>query len=204
MIDSEHRSRLPRNLIQILSSRSTAVSVCDISAPERQLIYVNDAFCHLTGYWPDECVGRNCNFLQGDASQPQENAAIRQALKAREPMEITLKNYRRSGEMFLNFLILSPAPSHDGRELYFGCQFDATDAPDHTAQAAADQHRENVSKIVASARSAIDTSRMLKFYSWRNKASSISLSASTALARSAAGSPGPAPVAKRQSTPEEG
>ena len=28
-------------------------------------MYVNDAFCKITGYARDETIGRNCRFLQG-------------------------------------------------------------------------------------------------------------------------------------------
>jgi len=32
--------------------------------PGTPLVFVNQAFCHVTGYSKAECIGRNCNFLQ--------------------------------------------------------------------------------------------------------------------------------------------
>jgi PAS domain S-box-containing protein len=33
-------------------------------------VFVNDAFCELTGYDREEVIGRNCRFLQGPQSDP--------------------------------------------------------------------------------------------------------------------------------------
>ena len=46
-------------------------------------MYVNDAFCKITGYGRDETIGRNCRFLQGAdtdmAAVDRLRTAIREA-----------------------------------------------------------------------------------------------------------------------------
>ncbi|NHC16550.1 PAS domain-containing protein, partial [Motilibacter deserti] len=45
-------------------------TVADARAEDMPLIWVNPAFTATTGYSFEEAVGRNCRFLQGDATDP--------------------------------------------------------------------------------------------------------------------------------------
>lgn len=38
--------------------------------PDNPIIAVNSAFCSLTGYGPEDVLGRNCRFLAGPATEP--------------------------------------------------------------------------------------------------------------------------------------
>ena len=41
------------------------ITIADPNLPDCPIVYVNDAFCKITGYARDEVIGRNCRFLQG-------------------------------------------------------------------------------------------------------------------------------------------
>ncbi len=41
-------------------------TVADNTLPDCPLVYVSDGFCDLTGYQPEEILGHNCRFLQGE------------------------------------------------------------------------------------------------------------------------------------------
>ncbi|MCE7913350.1 MAG: PAS domain-containing protein [Nitrosomonas sp. PRO4] len=118
---------IPQVLSKILDSCVNGVSLADPDQEDMPLVYVNKAFETITGYTLAETVGRNCRFLQGkDRDQPGV-IQLRQALKDKKPIEVTLRNYRRNGELFYNHLELSPLFDSKGNLLYFlGVQLDIT------------------------------------------------------------------------------
>jgi PAS domain-containing protein len=54
-------------LLRALDASTTGITVADMTLPDAPLIWVNTAFSELTGYEPDEVLGRNCRLLQGPA-----------------------------------------------------------------------------------------------------------------------------------------
>ncbi len=118
---------IPRVLSKILDSCVNGVSLADPDLEDMPLVYVNKAFETITGYTLAETVGKNCRFLQGEEhDQPAVNK-IRDAIKNRKSVEVTLHNYRKNGELFYNHLVMSPLFDSDGNLLYFlGVQLDVT------------------------------------------------------------------------------
>jgi PAS domain S-box-containing protein len=118
---------IPHVLTQILDSCVNGVTLSDPDLEDSPLVYSNKAFEDMTGYAHDEVVGRNCRFLQGaDRNQPQLDK-LRTAIKNKEPVEVTLRNYRKNGELFYNRLVVKPLFDSKGDLVYFlGVQFDVT------------------------------------------------------------------------------
>ena len=101
--------------------------ITDPRLPDNPVVFVNDAFCRLTGYARAEIIGRNCRFLQGDDSDPATVAQIRAAVAAVRSIEIDIRNYRKDGTPFWNRLLLAPVHDADGRLAYFfASQLDVT------------------------------------------------------------------------------
>ncbi|TXI16405.1 MAG: PAS domain-containing protein [Nitrosomonas sp.] len=118
---------IPQVLSKILDSCVNGVSLADPDQEDMPLVYVNKAFETITGYTLAETVGRNCRFLQGKDRDQQGVIQLRQALKEKKPIEVTLRNYRKNGELFYNHLELSPLFDSKGNLLYFlGVQLDVT------------------------------------------------------------------------------
>jgi PAS domain S-box-containing protein len=94
---------------------------------DNPIVFANDAFCRFTGYAREEILGRNCRFLQGPESDPATVDRIRAAIKAREPIEIDIRNHAKDGRPFWNRLLIAPVYDANGTLAYFfASQFDVT------------------------------------------------------------------------------
>ena len=107
-----------------LDGSDLAVSFSTSELADEPLTYVNGAFCRLVGYGRDECVGRNCRFLQGEATDPAAVAAVRAGIEAREYRLTPLLNYRSDGEAFTNGLLIGPMRGDEPGAPLFGMQWD--------------------------------------------------------------------------------
>ncbi|KAF7917188.1 uncharacterized protein EAE98_010293 [Botrytis deweyae] len=108
-----------------------ALVLCDSSRPHCPIVYCSEPFQRLTGYSQTEIIGKNCRFLQqpfnpntfdylGNAptmkgiqnpkNDPNAMAklTIRTALECGLESQVTLVNYRKNGEQFLNVLTTVP------------------------------------------------------------------------------------------------
>ncbi len=95
--------------------------------PDNPVVFANDAFCRLSGYRRDEIVGRNCRFLQGPDTDQDTVRRIRAAVDAVEPIEIDIRNHRKTGEPFWNRLLMAPVRDAAGELAYFfASQVDVT------------------------------------------------------------------------------
>jgi PAS domain S-box-containing protein len=106
---------------------SQSISLVDARRPDRPIIYVNRGFEFLTGYSRDECMGRNCRFLQGPDTDRSTVDRIRHASHHGEELIVDLLNYRKNGSTFWNRLSLQPVRNAAGELTHIiGIQSDIT------------------------------------------------------------------------------
>ncbi len=118
---------IPQVLSKILDSCVNGVSLADPDQQDMPLVYVNKAFEDMTGYTQAETLGKNCRFLQGNEHDQEGVNKLREAIKNKESIEVTLRNYRKNGELFYNQLKMIPLFDPKGNLLYFlGVQYDIT------------------------------------------------------------------------------
>jgi PAS domain S-box-containing protein len=104
-----------------------ATVVTNPRLPENPIVCVNAAFCALTGYEEREILGRNCRFLQGVDTEPNQRTELREAISAGRPTLTVLTNYRKDGTPFRNAVMVAPLFGADGSIEYFiGSQMDIT------------------------------------------------------------------------------
>lgn len=126
-LDDKDPGLIPRILCTILDSCVNGVTLADPDMEDLPLVYANNAFAVMTGYTQEETIGKNCRFLQGDDQKQEEKGLLREAIKNAQPIEVTLRNYRKTGELFYNRLAITPLFDSEGRVLYYlGVQYDVT------------------------------------------------------------------------------
>ncbi len=107
---------------------STGVIIADAQAPDMPVSYINPAFIKITGYAPEEVIGKNCRFLQGGGTNSDTLELLRAAIRRQESFSGVLLNYRKDGSTFWNELKLNPIFDSKGKlSRYIGLQTDITE-----------------------------------------------------------------------------
>ena len=117
-----------RLLESLLDAFDNTLVVTDPNAPDNPIVYINRGFEKLTGYAPEEVMGRNCRFLQGDDRDQPAVTELREAVEKGRAVQVELRNYRKDGSLFHNELYLSPVCDDEGKPvLFLGVQNDVTE-----------------------------------------------------------------------------
>lgn len=126
-VADKDESMIPFVLSQILDSCVNGISLSDPDQKDNPLVYANEAFELITGYSREEILGHNCRFLQGEDRDQEGIEQIRQAMREKKSVTVTLRNYRKDGELFYNRFSIRPLLDREGRVIYFlGIQYDVT------------------------------------------------------------------------------
>jgi len=125
--DPETGGIAPELFAQLANHAGDAILIADIGKPGQAIVYANAAFERLTGYRPDEAIGKNCRYLQGaDRLQPEIDH-IREAIATGTDCEVRLRNYRKDGTLFWNHVRLTPLGPRGTPTHYAGVLRDVTD-----------------------------------------------------------------------------
>ena len=87
--------------------------VADAKQKDLPIVFVSEGFVQLCEYESDEVIGKNCRFLQGDDTDPQQVRSIREAIEANKPVEVELTNYRKSGSAYQVIVKIEPVFIND-------------------------------------------------------------------------------------------
>lgn len=112
---------------RVVGATGISVLIADARLPDAPVVDVNPSFEQLTGYAPEDVLGRNCRFLQGSRSEPEVIKRMRTALDQAQQFTEVLLNYRRDGTPFWNEINVSPVYDQGGMLTHFvGLQQDVT------------------------------------------------------------------------------
>lgn len=118
---------IPQILSKILDSSVNGITLADPDQEDMPIVYANHSFETMTGYSQADIIGHNCRFLQGKERDQEARATIRKAIDHCQPVEVTLRNFKKNGELFYNRLALTPLFDNDGKLMYYlGVQYDVT------------------------------------------------------------------------------
>ncbi len=120
---------------------SCAFVVCDVTQHDLPIVYCSDVFERLTAYTKHEILGRNCRFLQAPDGKitagvkrnyvdDQSVLRIKNMITQRQETQISLINYRKGGQPFMNLLTMIPITwDTDEVKYYVGFQVDLVEQP---------------------------------------------------------------------------
>lgn len=111
--------RVSKNLKDALETFQQTFVVSDATRPDYPILYASAGFFKMTGYSSKEVIGRNCRFLQGADTDPEDVAKIREALAQGKNYCGRLLNYKKDGTAFWNLLTIAPIKDEDGNILKF-------------------------------------------------------------------------------------
>ena len=104
-------------LSSCVSAMSEAVVICDaanIENPGPHIVYVNDAFCKVSGYSREEVIGNTPRLLQGPNTDRASLDKIRLALSQWQPINIDVLNYTKNGTEYWQNLNIFPIANSEG------------------------------------------------------------------------------------------
>jgi PAS domain S-box-containing protein len=80
------------------------------------IVYVNNAFCELTGYGPHEIMGKSPSILQGPNTDPEVIQRLNQNIADGELFHGQAINYRKDGSEFMMEWKIRRFRVYDGME----------------------------------------------------------------------------------------
>jgi PAS domain S-box-containing protein len=104
-----------------LQTAPTAILMIDPHQDELPIVFANNAFHDLTGYAPDETLGRSCRFLEGPDTNQETASAVLDALHDGRCIEADLLCYRKNGQPFWNAMTAGPIRNGNGDLRCFIC-----------------------------------------------------------------------------------
>lgn len=120
---------------------SCAFVVCDAEKDDFPIVYCSDNFERLTGYTKHMILGRNCRFLQSPDGNVEPGVRrkyvdddsvlyMKNMINLRREAQISLINYRRGGQPFMNLLTMIPISwDSDQVKFFVGFQVDLVEQP---------------------------------------------------------------------------
>ena len=112
--EEEHHLKLLESVITNTNDSVLITDVHEINKPGQRIVYVNEAFTKMTGYTKEEVFGKTPGFLQGLKSDRKELNKLSNAIRNWESCEITIINYKKSGEEFWINISVSPVTDQKG------------------------------------------------------------------------------------------
>ncbi|WP_296329709.1 PAS domain S-box protein [Reyranella sp.] len=122
-VTSSREQREQLALLEAAVSRSNDIFLITkanlIDEPGPGIVYANDAVTKLTGYRPEELIGKSPRIFQGPATSRTELARIRTTLEAGSPVRAELINYAKDGAAYWAELDIAPIVDDTSRITHF-------------------------------------------------------------------------------------
>jgi len=113
------RLRLLESVVIHTNDSILIIKAEPLSLPGLRILYVNPAFTRMTGYLPEEVVGKTPDLLLGPQTDRETLSRLEEALQNGEPTVVELLNYRKDGSAFWVELSVVPVKDEQGHDTHW-------------------------------------------------------------------------------------
>ena len=136
-------------LSRAIEQSSSAVIITDVNG---NIEYVNPGFTQITGYTPEEAIGKNPSILKSDAQKPEFYEEMWRTLLSGNEWQGEFFNKRKNEELYWELASISPIKNEEGVTTnYIAVKEDITErkqAESRLKVAMEEAHRANKAKSV--------------------------------------------------------
>lgn len=100
-LQDENYKYIMKRLLEASMEESFNSIIITEAGPGYPIIYVNPAFCNLTGYGPHEVIGKSPSILQGPNTDPEVVSRLSRDLNEGRLFYGKAINYRKDGSQFM-------------------------------------------------------------------------------------------------------
>jgi len=123
--EAEETSKKMQQLSSAVENSSTSIVITDFLG---QIEYVNPKFTEVTGYLPEEVIGRNPRLLKAAGQPPERYRELWETISSGREWSGDFCNQKKSGEIFWEHASISPIRSAQGHIINFvGVKEDITE-----------------------------------------------------------------------------
>ena len=135
ILANEEKERLLLKLKRAASVFSSAHESIIITDSTATITEVNEAFSYITGYSPDDVLGKNVRILQSGRQSPEFYVEMWGALHAQGHWRGEVWNYRKNGEVYAEMLTISAVKDNAGLvQQYVSLSTDITPLKEYQGQ----------------------------------------------------------------------
>lgn len=114
LIEEQHKLKLFESVI---TNTKDAIVITEAKSQNNiapKIVYINEAFTTMTGYKPEEIIGKTPEILNGPNSTQEELDKLIHSLSNWEPCELTILNYKKNREEFWVNISVTPVANELG------------------------------------------------------------------------------------------
>ncbi|GKV22451.1 hypothetical protein SLEP1_g32324 [Rubroshorea leprosula] len=120
LIDQSFDCRYSHSAREALNELPDSFTITDPSIAGHPIVFASRGFLKMTGYSPEEVIGKNGRVFQGPRTNRGTVIEIREAIREERGLQVNLLNYRKDGTPFWMLFQMSPVFSkEDGKVIHF-------------------------------------------------------------------------------------
>ena len=112
---------------RVVESAPEGIVICDATATDCPVVFVNHAFAQMCGYPAAALLGTNLRILQGSDRDQEARLRLAEAVSKGEPARVLVRNYRPDGSLFWNETVLQPVRTTGKLTHFIGYHRDASE-----------------------------------------------------------------------------